>query len=64
VKNILDLVGTNVVTVEWDEDNTTKEGKKVQFSGVTVITLKFGKATHATDYIFNTDEEIRKAWGE
>ena len=32
--------------------------------GVAVITLKFGKATHAKDYIFATDEEQRKAWGE
>lgn len=64
VKNILDLVGTNVVTVEWDEENITTEGNKALFSGVTVITLKFGKAVHARDYIFNTDEETRKAWGE
>ena len=64
VKNILDFVGTNVVTVEWDEENTTKDGNKVQFTGVTVITLKFGKATHAIDYIFNTADEIRKALGE
>jgi ketosteroid isomerase-like protein len=47
VKNIFDFVGTNVVTVEWDEDNINKESNKVQVSGVTVITLKFGKATHA-----------------
>ena len=64
VKNILDFVGTNVVTVEWDEENINKDGNKVQFSGATVITLKFGKATHAIDYMFNTDEEIRKAWSE
>ena len=64
VKNILDFVGTNVVTVEWAEENITKEGNKALFSGVTVITLRFGKATHAIEYIFNTDEEIRKAWGE
>ena len=64
VKNILDVVGTNVVTVEWDEENITKDGNKVQLAGVTVITLKFGKAMHAQDYIFNTDDEIRKAWGE
>jgi ketosteroid isomerase-like protein len=50
VKNILDLVGTNVVTVEWDEDNINKDGSKVQISGVTVITLKFGKATHVIDW--------------
>jgi len=26
--------------------------------------FQFGKATHAQDYIFNTDEELRKAWSE
>jgi len=36
----------------------------IKQSGVTVITLKFGKAAHAKDYIFATDEEQRKAWGE
>lgn len=64
VKNILDFVGTNVATVEWVEENINKGGNKVQVSGVTVITLKFGKATHAKDYIFGTDEKLRKAWGE
>jgi len=64
VKNVLDFVGTNVVTVEWVEENINKGGDKVQVGGVTIITLKFGKATHAKDYIFATDEELRKAWGE
>ena len=64
VKNLLDFVGTNVVTVEWIEENINKGGNNVRVSGVTVITLKFGKATHAIDYIFNTDEELRQAWGE
>ncbi|MBT8351627.1 MAG: nuclear transport factor 2 family protein [Deltaproteobacteria bacterium] len=64
VKNILDFVGTNVVTVEWDEKNITKRGNRAQLYGVTVITLKFGKAVHAREYIFNTDEETRKAWDE
>jgi len=57
-------VGTNVVTVEWDEENTNKDGNKVQFNGVTVITLKFGKAMYAKEYIFATDEELKKAWSE
>jgi len=64
VKNILDFVGTNVVSVEFVENNINKDGKKIQFRGVTVITLKFGKATHARDYVFNTDAFMRKAWGE
>jgi hypothetical protein len=57
-------MGTNIVTVEWDEGNINKGGNKVLISCVAVITLKFAKATHAKDYIFATDEEQRKAWGE
>ncbi len=64
IQNLFDFVGTNVVTVEWDEDNINKVGKKVTLAGVTVITLRFGKATHAKDYIFATDEKLKSAWGE
>jgi ketosteroid isomerase-like protein len=64
VKNLFDFVGTNVVSVSWDEALTNKEGNQFQLTGVTIITLKFGKATHAQEYIFNTDKEIRKAWGQ
>lgn len=64
VQNLFDFVGTNVVTVNFDEEITNKDGKEFKFEGVTVITLKFGKATHAQDFFVNTDDEIRKAWGE
>ncbi|MBT8352417.1 MAG: nuclear transport factor 2 family protein [Deltaproteobacteria bacterium] len=64
IQSLFDFVGTNVVTVEWDEDNINKDGKRVQVSGVTVITLRFGKATHVKDYLFATDEELKEAWSE
>ncbi len=64
VQNLFDFVGTNVVTVNFIEEITDKDGNEYLFEGVTVITLKFGKATHAQDYFFNADEELRKAWGE
>ena len=64
ISNVMDFVGTNGVAVEWDEESTNKEGIESKFTGVTVITLKFGKATHAKDYIFASDEEVKKAWGE
>ena len=64
VKNILDFFGTNIVAVEWVEESTNKDGIQSQFTGVTVITLKFGKATKAIDYMFTTDEELKKAWSE
>lgn len=64
VSNVMDFVGSNVVAVEWDEESTNKEGIESKFTGVTVITLKVGKATNAKDYIFASDEEIKRAWGE
>ncbi|MEJ2649897.1 MAG: nuclear transport factor 2 family protein, partial [Sedimentisphaerales bacterium] len=64
VKNIFDFFGTNVVAVEWDEESTNKDGIQSQFTGVTVITLKFGKATKAIDYMFTTEGELKKAWSE
>ena len=63
VQNLFDLVGTNVVAVIWDEKVTSRDGDTFVFNGVHVINLKFGKATHVQDYVFNT-EEMRKAWGE
>lgn len=50
--------------VNFDEEITDKDGNEYTFEGVTVITLKLGKATHAQDFLLNSDEEIRKAWGE
>ncbi len=50
---IFDFIGTNVLAVKWDVELTNKEGDQFQFTGVTVITLKFGKATHAK-IIFST----------
>ncbi len=63
-KNTTWAIRLNIVAVEWDEESTNKEGIESKFTGVTVITLKFGKATHAKDYIFASDEEVKKAWGE
>jgi ketosteroid isomerase-like protein len=64
LESVFDLVGSNVVAVYWDEESTNKDGVHSRFSGVTLITLRFGKATRAQDFIFATDEELRKAWGE
>lgn len=63
VENIFDFVGTNVVSAHWDVDLTNRDGKKVQNNGVTVINIKFGKALVVTDYIFDTGNKFRTAWG-
>ena len=64
VKNLFDFIGTNVVIANWDIDLTTSDGNEINNSGVTVINLKMGKAFLVQDYIFDTGEKHRKAWGE
>lgn len=63
VDNVFDFVGTNTVAAHWDINLKNKDGKEVQNSGVTVIHIKFGKADYVKDYIFDTDEKFKTAWG-
>ncbi len=63
VKNIFDVVGTNVVMAHWDIDLTNRDGNVVHNSGVSIINVKFGKACSVTDYIFDTGDKFRSAWG-
>jgi ketosteroid isomerase-like protein len=63
VENIFDFVGTNVVTAQWDVDFTNRDGVEIQNSGVTVIHIKFGKATLVVDYYFDTGDKFKTAWG-
>jgi ketosteroid isomerase-like protein len=59
VENIFDFIGTNVITVHWDIDLTSRYGKVVHNSGLTIINIKFGKAFLVTDYIFSSGNKFR-----
>ena len=63
VENIFALGGTNVLAVEWDVALTNRDGKEFENNGVTVITLKKGKAVQVCDYI-HLGETAKEAWGE
>jgi ketosteroid isomerase-like protein len=63
VENIFDFVGTNVVMAHWDVDLTNRDGKEIQNSGVTVINIKLGKASLVIDYILDTGDKFKTAWG-
>ena len=63
VENIFDFVGTNVVTAHWDVSLTNRDGKEIQNSGITIINIKFGKAGLVIDYLFDTGEKFKTAWG-
>jgi ketosteroid isomerase-like protein len=63
VENIFDFVGTNAVTAHWDIALTNRDGKAVQNSGITMIKIEFGKASLVIDYIFDTGDKLKTAWG-
>ena len=43
VDNIFDLIGINVITVEWDNSVTNRKGINILVSGVSAIRIKKGK---------------------
>ena len=61
VTNVSALGSTNTFATEWIEDVKNKDGKEFRFTGVTVVEVKKGKATHIREYIFDTEIE-KKAW--
>ena len=62
VENIFALGGTNTIAVEWDVKLNNRDGEEFDNSGVTIISLKGGKAVLVRDYISDL-EVTRKAWG-
>jgi ketosteroid isomerase-like protein len=62
VRNIFDLVGTNVVSVHWNIQLTNKGGRAGQNSGVTVVSIERGKVFLAKDFIFDLGENFRRNW--
>ena len=63
VDNIFDLIGTNVITVEWDNSVTNRKGINILVSGVSVIRIKKGRIIKVCDYIFDP-EKLPIAWCE
>ena len=64
VENVFDFIGTNVVGAHWDIELTNRDGKEIENSGVTIINTKMGKAVLVKDYLFDTGQKYKEAWGE
>jgi ketosteroid isomerase-like protein len=62
LRNIFDLVGTNVAAVHWDIELTNREGWAGRNSGVTIVTIERGKVVLAKDFIFDLGEVFRRNW--
>jgi ketosteroid isomerase-like protein len=63
VKNVFDLVGNNVIAVQWDNRPVNRAGKEFYVRGVTVSTARWGKITESTTYVFDY-QLLPELWGE
>ncbi len=62
VRNIFDVVGTNVVAVHWDLELSNREGTTGTNSGVTVVSLERGRVWFVKDLIFDLGQNFRCYW--
>ncbi|MFI5167058.1 MAG: nuclear transport factor 2 family protein, partial [Thermoanaerobaculales bacterium] len=62
VWNVFDLVGNNVVAVHWNLQLVNREKRAGQNSGVTVVSIRHGKAVLARDFIFDLGDNFRRNW--
>jgi ketosteroid isomerase-like protein len=63
VRNSFDLVGNNVLTAQWTQRLTNREGRAGTNSGVTVVTIQGGKVIEVKDFYFDTGPEFHRDWG-
>jgi ketosteroid isomerase-like protein len=63
ISNIFAMGPSNNVAVEWDITETNREGKVINNSGVSIISIKGGKAVDVKEYLFNT-AILKEAWGK
>jgi ketosteroid isomerase-like protein len=64
VSNLWDIFGNNVVALRWDVTTVNRDGREGGTAGVTIATLRRGKVARIEDFIFDTGDKFRAAWGQ
>ena len=64
VSNLFDMIGNNVVAIEYEVDVVNRDGLEFHNSGVTIATVRRGKAVYSQDYFSDTGVNLRAIWGE
>lgn len=62
VRNLFDIVGTNVVAVHWNLHLTNRDGRVGENSGVTVVSIERGRVVFVKDFIFDLGDNFRRNW--
>lgn len=63
VENVFDLVGNNVIAVQWDNRPVNKAGEEFYVRGVTVSRAHRGKIVENTTYVLDY-EVLPRLWGK
>jgi len=63
VARLFDFSGDNVLVTHWVVRVTNREGFSARNRGISVVTLRRGKAVHIQDFIFDTGATFRAARG-
>ncbi len=63
VENVFDLVGNNVIAVQWDNHVVNKAGEKLYVRGATISRARHGKLVANTTYVLDY-ELLPRVWSE
>jgi len=63
VSNLFDLAGNNVAAAHWEVDFTNRDGYRLQYDGVAILTIKGGKVIEGKDFLFAMNSQIARLWG-
>ena len=62
VRNLFDVVGTNVLAAHWTIHLRNREGRVGENRGVTVISIAGGRVYQVQDYLFDLGENFLRNW--
>ncbi len=63
VRNLFDMVGNNLIAVQWEAEVTNRQGLHVKNDGVSIVESRGGKAVYLRVYMSVLGDEFRGAWG-
>lgn len=63
VRDLFDMLGDNLIAVQWEAEVTNRQGLHVKNDGVSIVESRRGKAVNLRVYMSVLGDEFRRAWG-
>ena len=61
IKNIMTLLASNQIALEWEVDVLNRQGESYHNHGVSLVDIRNAKITRFEDFIFDL-ETLKRAW--